>query len=72
MTVKDELLDELNRAFEEYREHFGDEAFYQLPDLINPLSISGPLAIDAIKRLREAIATDTPLPRENLPDDVVY
>lgn len=72
MKVKDELLDELNRAFEDYREHFGDEAFYQLPDLFNPLSIPGPLAIDAIKRLREAIATDTPLPRENLPDDVVY
>lgn len=72
MKVKDELLDELNRAFEDYREHFGDEAFYQLPDLINPLSIPGPLAIDAIKYLREAIATDTPLPRENLPDDVVY
>lgn len=72
MTVKDELLDELNQAFEDYREHFGDEAFYQLPDLINPLSIPGPLAIDAIKQLREAIATDTPLPRENLPDDVVY
>lgn len=72
MTVKDELLDELNQAFEDYREHFGDEAFYQLPDFINPLSIPGPLAIDAIKQLREAIATDTPLPRENLPDDVVY
>ncbi len=72
MKVKDELLDELNRTFEEYREHFGDEAFYQLPDLINPLSIPGPLAIDAIERLREAIATDTPLPRENLPDDVIY
>lgn len=72
MTVKDELIDELNWAFEDYREHFGDEAFYQLPDLINPLSIPGPLAIDAIKLLREAIATDTPLPRENLPDDVIY
>lgn len=72
MTVKDELLDELNQAFEDYREHFGDEAFYQLPDLINPLSIPGPLAIDAIKHLREAIATDTPLPREDFPDDVVY
>lgn len=62
MTMKDELLDELNRAFEDYREHFGDEAFYQLPDSFNPLSIPGPLAIDAIKRLREAIATGTPLP----------
>lgn len=72
MKVKDELLDELNQAFEDYREHFGDEAFYQLPDLINPLSISGPLAIDAIKQLQKAIATDTPLPREDLPDDVVY
>ena len=72
MTVKGELFDELNQAFEDYREHFGDEVFYQLPDLINPLSIPGPLAIDAIKQLREAIATDTPLPRENLPDDVVY
>lgn len=72
MTVKDELLDELNRAFEEYREYFGDEAFYRLPDLINPLSIPGPLAIDTIKQLQKAIATDTPLPRENLPDDVVY
>ena len=72
MTVKGGLLDELNQAFEDYREHFGDEAFYQLPDLINPLSIPGPLAIDAIKQLREAIATDTPLPREDLPDDVVY
>lgn len=72
MKVKDELLDELNRSFEEYREHFGDEAFYQLPDLINPLSIPGPLAIDAINRLREAIANDTLLPRENLPDDLVY
>lgn len=55
MTVKDELLDELNRAFEDYCEYFGDEAFYQL-------SIPKPLAIDAIKLLREAIATDTPLP----------
>lgn len=72
MTEKDELLDELNQAFEDYREYFGDEAFYQLPDLINPLSIPGPLAIDAIKQLQKAIATDTPLPRENLPDDVVY
>lgn len=72
MTVKDELLDELNQVFEDYREHFGDEAFYQLPDLINPLSIPGPLAIDAIKQLQKAIATDTPLPREDLPDDVVY
>lgn len=72
MTVKDELLDELNRAFEEYREHFGDEAFYQLPDLINPLSIPGPLVIDAIKQLQKAIATGTPLPREDLPDGVVY
>lgn len=72
MKVKDELLDELNQAFEDYREHFGDEAFYQLPDLINPLSISGPLAIDAIKQLQKAIATNTPLPREDLPDDVVY
>lgn len=65
MTVKDELLDELNRAFEEYCEHFGNESFYQL-------SIPEPLAINAIKQLREAIATDTPLPRENLPGDVVY
>lgn len=59
MTVKDELLDELNRVFEEYCEHFGNENFYQL-------SIPGRSAIDAIdaiKRLREAIATDTPLPR---------
>ena len=72
MTAKDELLDELNRAFEDYREYFGDEAFYRLPDLINPLSIPGPLAIDTIKQLQKAIATDTPLPRENLPDDVVY
>lgn len=52
MTVKDELLDELNQAFKDYREHFGDEAFYRLPGLINPLSIPGPLAIDAIKQLR--------------------
>lgn len=72
MTVKEGLLDELNRAFEDYREHFGDEAFCQLPDLINPLSIPGPLAIDAIEQLQKAIATDTPLPREDLPDDVVY
>lgn len=55
MTAKDELLDELNRVFEEYCEHFGNEAFYQL-------SIPKPLAIDAIKRLQKAIATDTPLP----------
>jgi hypothetical protein len=61
MTVKSELIDELNRAelnqaFEDYCKHFGEEDFCQL-------SIPGPLAIDAIKLLREAIATDTPLPR---------
>lgn len=55
MKAKDELLDELNRAFEDYREYFGDEVFYQF-------SIPEPLIPDAIKRLQKAIATDTPLP----------
>ncbi|MCW4388555.1 hypothetical protein [Limosilactobacillus oris] len=70
--VKTVFTDELNKTYELYEKKFGKTSLQNTEPLVDPLNPNPEAERLAIQRLKQAISSGVPLPRNVPPEGIIY